>query len=635
MTLFSDTSGTTLNYRVINFYGETENIQIRQNRIYGPPYHTVSGSSGDYQLMRIGTLSYAQQRVITGNYFEGGGHSAITTSGDQSRLYITDNTFRLMRTAISVSGNYAPVITGNIMEQIFLSNLYPYAIRLNQCSGPVKILENQVYASGRHGLGIDNYSGTPGEEGLIANNFFNTGGGTGYKYGLDIDNSSNLKIYSNNINIIGSSTLTNGRCLNIHGTSSGLQVINNILCNSCDGYTYYVNDPTDILASDYNDIYSSGPTLAYWGGATVPNLDSLRNLSGKDLYSISADPGYYEPATNLHVTNPALDSAATPLPEIITDIDGDLRDLTYPDIGADEFVPGNYPPIVVNPLPDVTYREDSGMHLVCEDLNTVFQDPNPLDTLRFTFISTNTHIHHHLISDSFYVSADSNFFGIGNMVVIARDTLGLMVRDTFQVIITNLNDPPLITGLPDTVEFEADTSATLDIWSFVEDPDIADSLLHYLFEPTATALLALYDSSNGLLTISSLANTNYSALIYMTVTDDSGATAFDSILAVVIGVTGIEDGWQNQIPKEFVLMQNYPNPFNPLTTIRFGLPRSTRLTIEVFNILGQRVAVLTDNELRAGYHEIRLDATQFGSGIYFYRMKAEGFVQTRKFMVVK
>jgi hypothetical protein len=572
--------------------------------------------------------------VIAGNYFEGGGRVAITINGDHSQLYITDNTFRLMRTAISLSSNPAPVITGNTMEQIFLNNAYPYAVRLVDFSGPFNFLQNKIYVAGRHCLNVHNYSGTAGGEGLIANNFFRTGGGTSNKSGLYIDNSSNLKIYSNNINVIGSNTL-NGRSIYITGTSSGLQVINNILCNSCEGYTYYVNDPTDIVSSDYNDIYSSGATLAYWGGAQVPTLDSLRNLSGKDLTSISVDPGYYNPSTNLHVTNPALDSAANPLPVIIVDIDGELRDPNYPDIGADEFVPGNYPPYVINPLLDVTYHEDSGMHLVSENLNTVFSDPNPLDTLRFTFISTNTHIHHHLISDSFFVSADSNFFGVGDMVVIAHDTLGLMCRDTFQITITNLNDPPMIVGLPDSVVFNADTSATLDIWSYVEDPDQADSLLHYLFEPTATALLALYDSTTGLLTISSLANTSYSAPIYMTVTDDSGATAVDSMIAVVLGVTGIEDGWQNQIPKNFVLMQNYPNPFNPTTTIRFGLPRTAEVKIELFNILGQQVGVVLERELLAGYQEIRLNVSHLGSGMYFYRMSADEFVQIRKLIVVK
>jgi hypothetical protein len=635
LTLFSDTSGTTNNYRIVNFYGETENIQLKHNHFFGPPYQTVSGSSGDFQLIRMGNLSAAhQKRVISDNYFEGGGHTAITSDNGQSRLYITNNTFKQMRSAIFLEGNYAPIITGNIMEQIVLSNLYPSAVRLYQVNGPFELCNNNIEASTRYPVYIYNCQGSAGDEALISNNFFITGGGTGSKYGMYIRGSSHLKVYANNISIVGSSTLANGRSVNIQ-TSSQLQFMNNILSNSCDGYSYYVDNPAAILTSDFNDIYTTGPNLAYWGGTDVPDLDSLRNFSGMDLSSISVDPGYYEPASNLHVTHPSLDSAATPLPEITIDIDGELRDPNYPDIGADEFIPGNYPPYVINHLPDVSYREDSGLHLICENLNTVFNDPNPLDSLYFTFISTTPHIHHHLISDSFFVSADSNFFGVGDMIVIAHDISGLTCQDTFQIAITNVNDPPQISGLPDTVTFEADTSVTLDIWSYVEDPDVADSLLQYLFEPTATALVALYDSSSGALTISSLANTTYSAPIYMTVTGDSGLVARDSILANVVGVTGIEDDWQNQIPKEFVLMQNYPNPFNPITTIRFGVPRAAHVKIEIFNIIGQRVATISNQQIKAGYHEIHLNASALGSGIYFYRMSSEGFVQVRKLMVIK
>ena len=642
LTLFSDTSGTTNNYRIVNFYGETENIQLKHNHFYGPPYPTVSGSSGDYQLIRMGELSAAhQRRVISDNYFEGGGHTAITSEDDQSKLHIINNTFKLMRSAIFIDGSYPPIIIGNVMEQIFLYNLSHSAIWLNGINGSFEVNRNKIHASGRYAMYVQNCQSSSGQESLIANNFIIAGGGTGTKYGMWIRGSSNLKTYSNNISIVGSSTYANGRSINIQ-SSTQLHFINNILSNSCDGYSYYVDNPAAILASDFNDIFSSGPTLAFWGGDQVPDLDSLRNLSGMDLSSISADPGFYEPTSNLHVTNPALDSAATPLPEITVDIDGDLRDLNYPDIGADEFVPGNYPPYVVNPLPDVTYREDSGMHLISEDLNMVFLDPNPLDSLHFTFISTNPSIHHHLISDSFFVSADSNFFGMGDMVVIAHDTLGLMCRDTFQITFTNVNDPPVISGLPDTVTFEADTSATLDIWSYVEDPDVADSLLQYLFEPTATALSAIYDSSSGILTVSSFANTNYSAPIYMTVTGDSGLIAGDSIMAVVIRVMGIEDEWRNQVPKEFVLMQNYPNPFNPVTTIRYGLPSMAQVKIEVFNVLGQQVKTLIDKQQPAGYHEVLLDASGLGSGVYFYRMTAKNvnnsthsLTQIKKLIVLK
>jgi pectin methylesterase-like acyl-CoA thioesterase len=634
LTLFSDTSGTTNNYRIVNFYGETENIQLKHNHFYGPPYQNVSGSS----LIQMGDLSsFHQRRIISGNYFEGGGQTAITSEDDQSKLHIVNNTFKLMRGAIYIDSSYPPIIIDNVMKQIFLNNLWHSAIWLNGINGSFEVTRNKISASGRYAMYVQGCQSSSGQESLIANNFIIAGGGTGTKYGMWIRSTSNLKIFANNISIVGSSTLTNGRSINVQN-STQLQFINNILSNNCDGYTYYVDNPTAIISSDFNDIFSSGPILTYWGGTEVPDLDSLRILSGMDISSISEDPGYYEPTSNLHVTSPALDSAATPLQEITVDIDGDLRDLNYPDIGADEFVPGNYPPYVVNPLPDTSYREDSGMHLISEDLNTVFLDPNPLDSLHFTFISTNPSIHHHLISDSFFVSSDSNFFGMGDMVVIAHDTLGLMCRDTFQITITNVNDPPRISGLPDTVTFEADTSVTLDIWSYVEDPDIADSLLYYLFElePTSTNLVAEYDSTTGILTCSSSSvNNSYFASIHMSVTGDSGLVAKDSIIVEVIAVTGIENEWQNQIPQKFVLTQNYPNPFNPVTTIRYGLPTMAQVKIEVFNVLGQRLITLIDDQQTAGYHEVRLEASSLGSGVYFYRFTAEKYCQTKKLIIMK
>ncbi len=90
-----------------------------------------------------------------------------------------------------------------------------------------------------------------------------------------------------------------------------------------------------------------------------------------------------------------------------------------------------------------------------------------------------------------------------------------------------------------------------------------------------------------------------------------------------------------QLPREFSLSQNYPNPFNPTTTIRFALPRPERVTLAVYNLLGQRVEVLVDEMRQAGWYSVQFDATRHASGLYFYRMSAGDFVETRKMMIVK
>jgi hypothetical protein len=89
------------------------------------------------------------------------------------------------------------------------------------------------------------------------------------------------------------------------------------------------------------------------------------------------------------------------------------------------------------------------------------------------------------------------------------------------------------------------------------------------------------------------------------------------------------------IPTQYVLEQNYPNPFNPTTSIRYGLPRQSEVSIMVFNMLGQMVAVLVQQEQPAGYHEVRFDASTIPSGMYLYRIQAGTYVATRKLIFVR
>jgi len=91
-----------------------------------------------------------------------------------------------------------------------------------------------------------------------------------------------------------------------------------------------------------------------------------------------------------------------------------------------------------------------------------------------------------------------------------------------------------------------------------------------------------------------------------------------------------------EIPDRYVLYQNYPNPFNPGTEIKFDLPKSGNVKIEIFNSLGERVAVLYDGYMEAGYgRTVRWNAVGYPSGVYFYRLQAGEFMDVKKMVLMK
>ncbi len=89
------------------------------------------------------------------------------------------------------------------------------------------------------------------------------------------------------------------------------------------------------------------------------------------------------------------------------------------------------------------------------------------------------------------------------------------------------------------------------------------------------------------------------------------------------------------LPAAYSLMQNYPNPFNPETEIRFTLAIASQVRLEVFNIIGQQVAVLADERLGAGEHSVAWNGDRVASGIYLYRLTTDDFVETKKMMLLK
>ena len=102
---------------------------------------------------------------------------------------------------------------------------------------------------------------------------------------------------------------------------------------------------------------------------------------------------------------------------------------------------------------------------------------------------------------------------------------------------------------------------------------------------------------------------------------------------------GIEEP-VTQIPLQYQLLQNYPNPFNPVTTISFEIPHQEHVRLFIYNILGQRLKTLTDEDYQAGRYRLIWDGTgeageKLASGIYFIQLKAGEFIQNRRMVLLK
>ena len=92
---------------------------------------------------------------------------------------------------------------------------------------------------------------------------------------------------------------------------------------------------------------------------------------------------------------------------------------------------------------------------------------------------------------------------------------------------------------------------------------------------------------------------------------------------------------QNIFPEEFNLSQNFPNPFNPVTKIKFTIAEEGLVTLKVYNLLGQQIATLLNNELKSGAYNVDFNGTNLSSGVYFYTIRTNSYSATKKMILLK
>jgi M6 family metalloprotease-like protein len=197
-------------------------------------------------------------------------------------------------------------------------------------------------------------------------------------------------------------------------------------------------------------------------------------------------------------------------------------------------------------------------------------------------------------------------FGFLNTSVTSRDTVLLisnrgLTRDSVRVTIDSGNVTPSLAIRVRPTEFDLPGEATRACTVSVSPKTLQESIM-------------------------------YTAKIIIDGTPGPGQKHFEIPVAFGV-VTGVKA--MAEVPKQFGLDQNYPNPFNPSTSIKYELPKSTELKLSVFDLLGREVSVLVNERRDAGVHEVKFDASNLASGVYFYRLQAGDFVQTRKLLLLR
>lgn len=151
--------------------------------------------------------------------------------------------------------------------------------------------------------------------------------------------------------------------------------------------------------------------------------------------------------------------------------------------------------------------------------------------------------------------------------------------------------------------------------------------------PEMDSTITVYDTSVTFAGLSSLApGGEYSW--YVVTRDEWNTTASADTFRFTVGLATAVEG-EGDLPAAFALGQNYPNPFNPVTTIGYSLGRTGRATLTVHDLLGRTVAVLADGVREAGEHRVVFDASGLASGVYLYRLSADGKAVTRRLMLVR
>ena len=332
-------NGSTNGY-TIQMEGSTNNIEIL-NCVINSVASTTSGAAATVYsgstsirniLIRSCVMRYGYNTV----------HLNGASSLQQKRVSIENNYL----TGFYQCGVYAYYqdslkISGNTMVSDASSQYY-FGIRAYYGTNSLDISNNkmQLYATSySYGIELGNYSGSVSNYGMIYNNMISCLNGTGTNAAIYLSSTNYVRVVYNSILLGGVSTTNRGIFM---GTGSNNTFLNNNISIGS-GYVFYTTNPGSVSAMDNNNYFvgANSTGFAYWGGPIATFAAFKAYDPTKNIQSVNFDP-IFNSATDLHTGNVMLNAKAVPISGVITDIDGQVRNATNPDIGADEIFPAPY-----------------------------------------------------------------------------------------------------------------------------------------------------------------------------------------------------------------------------------------------------------------------------------------------------
>jgi hypothetical protein len=213
------------------------------------------------------------------------------------------------------------------------------------------------------------------------------------------------------------------------------------------------------------------------------------------------------------------------------------------------------------------------------------------------------------------------------------DVYGASSTSTISITVVNVDRAPIFTSVLPPNQIAVVNKPTPVIYSFqyeASDPD-GDVVTYSLSSGPAGSSI---DPNTGLFTWGPTSDqVGQMYTVTVKATDGTLTTKTSQTIAASTTITGVAR--VNTMPTEYNLSQNYPNPFNPTTSIQFSIPKESFVKLSVFNVIGQRIQVLVNQNMSAGNYKVNFDASKLNSGMYIYRIETADYTSVRKMLLVK